>query len=571
MSKSVQSMRLDTGVSIRQRVGAHFSKAKTNDEDAKRLLDDLLLLPPHPDWAGDLTNWKEDPFQDRNWRFQRNSLRWLTPLVFMAEDGNEDAAVRWWNIVESWIDQNQAKPSRAKEPWYNMAVGQRAIALSLGASIVPEGSLDKYICELERHLDWLVDPQNLATQNHALHQHQGLFVLASLLRNKDAQDLAVQRMTELFVDAFDSEGLNDEGSTHYQKLNITWWKHAWRRVTSEQAPLPKDVSLRLRQAEVVLARMLGANRELVQVGDGAITEVSSGFSVATDWVISAGSSGEPIQHTSAVLTGGFAFSRGRWAKDAPSLTIRHGNPRSQGHGHFDQGAIWYSSGNTNWIVDSGFWSYERNDSIVDYLKSPLAHNIAYITNVEPDLSRPVDLQRNRITPKFDDFILRDRRFPEHDLRRRVVFIKELGIVMVIDSAKNLSEDQCLSQRLHLAPNLSTSPRENGLTLRSSQSRLDLQWHTELTNLRVECALQKNAQNWSYPKWKTRVPGHTVVSANRQSSPFSVFTINPKCSRVDQIVLLDGSNRGWLQFELIGSNIRQRISISGSVELDDLVE
>src|SRR5690625_1685621 len=221
---------------------------------ANAMLAGTLHLPPHEPWVdARLNDWNADPFGDRNWRFQRHTLRWLMPLVYQAEAGESECATAWLNIVRSWSEANPV-PAHHNEAWLDMAVGTRAISLTLGARIVPSSEYRWYVSLLEEHLNWLSNPNNLGRGNHALHMHQGLLVVASILKDHDGQNVAIERMVDQFVQSFDHEGMNDEESFGYHQLNMTWWTEAWQRAKLEAQPIPRDVEDRLTLASDVLAR-----------------------------------------------------------------------------------------------------------------------------------------------------------------------------------------------------------------------------------------------------------------------------------------------------------------------------
>lgn len=113
-----------------------------------------------------------------------------------------------------------------------MADGNRAIQLCIGAPIVDPNE-EWFTSLLEYHRDWLMDPKHIVGKNHGLHQHQGLLVLGAVLQDREALNTAVRRMEAQFETAFDYQGSNNEGSSAYHQMNMTWWGLAWKRVQLE--------------------------------------------------------------------------------------------------------------------------------------------------------------------------------------------------------------------------------------------------------------------------------------------------------------------------------------------------
>src|SRR5699024_1162961 len=173
------------------------------------------------------------------------TLRWLNPLRWAALEGDHDARREWVRVARAWADENiPAKKSRSPYAWKDMADGNRALQLTLGAPLV-ESDADWFIETLEYHRDWLVDEDNIVGKNHGLHQHIGLLTVSAILRDRASLKLAVDRMSRQFESTFDDQGANDEGSAAYHHLNMIWWKEAWERVALENVQTPRNVNERL--------------------------------------------------------------------------------------------------------------------------------------------------------------------------------------------------------------------------------------------------------------------------------------------------------------------------------------
>ncbi|MEK8227738.1 hypothetical protein NKG05_18965 [Oerskovia sp. M15] len=85
----------------------------------------------------------------------------------------------------------------------------RAQTLLFGLPYIekPEWLLDA----LERHGEWLLDPEHLGHSNHALHQHSALMMLGSSLGRTSWTTLALDRLEAHYASAYDDEGVNAEG------------------------------------------------------------------------------------------------------------------------------------------------------------------------------------------------------------------------------------------------------------------------------------------------------------------------------------------------------------------------
>src|SRR5690625_2481403 len=159
--------RLDLGVSERQVFGntASYSRPENLTQSLQTYWEGKLVLSPHPVWDGDPTDWTADAFTDKNWQFQQHTLRWLNPLRWAALEGDDKARQEWIRVVRSWaFDNIPAEKSKSPYAWKDMADGNRALQLTLGAPLVEAGS-DWFIETLEYHRDWLLDEDNIVGKN----------------------------------------------------------------------------------------------------------------------------------------------------------------------------------------------------------------------------------------------------------------------------------------------------------------------------------------------------------------------------------------------------------------------
>lgn len=521
-------------VADRQQIGAFFTYGAHSKAQAAELERGVLKLDPHPAWQGDLGRWDADPYKDRNWRFQRNSLRWVMPLIHASNRGSESARLLWQELALGWITSHQVPARRSSEVWYDMAVGLRAIVFSLGVRAIDSENLDMYVEELRRHQKWLMDEKNLSKQNHALHQHQGLFVLSALLADDEGQTIAISRMSELFFEAFDEEGLNDEGSSHYQKLNIGWWKQAWSRVSAESLQVPEGVKPRIKKAGEVLAHMTSPTGAVLQIGDGAEMRMGKGFDQHTDWSVSEGREGRRPAEDSRVLAGGFFFSRTGWDRRSSYYATRFGNIESQGHAHCDQAAVWYSARGIDWLVDSGFWSYERNDSRVDYLKGASAHNVSSLPGYPFDGSGDVTLDRHVVTPTYHDLILRDYRYQGVNLRRRIVFARPLELLAVIDTVSGIKQGEVLQQDWHLTDNVKVLAVNDGYKLSKQDEEIYMLWPTSSTKNDLIIASDGSLDAWLFPKWKTKIASTAIRSVTNGAPATAICLICPRSIEIESL-------------------------------------
>lgn len=515
---------LDLGVVDRQQIGASFTRQRSTARRARDVAAGVLHLSPHEAWRSeDLTDWSADPYGDRNWRFQRNTLRWLVPLSFVAEEGDEDAGAEWLRIVRSWTVTHSADLGTDREVWGDMATGLRAIVLSLGAHLVPSDEQAWFRELLELHRAWLADPANLGRGNHALHQHQGLLVVSSLLRNADGQRTAIERMERQFETAFDDEGANDEGSAAYHQLNMIWWAEAWDRVRAEGFATPAVVARRFDAADEVLAHLTLPSGDLVQIGDGPVTRTREGLGPHSAWAASGGTAGLAPPTTTKVLSRGYVLSRSDWTDSATHLALRHGQRPGSGHPHEDRASLLVHSGGVHWLVDSGFSSYQTNDPVVTYLRSQTAHNVPLLEGVPVDPDGEVVLAAANVEDDFREFVIRDERYEHHTLTRRVIHLLGPDCLLVLDSAAAVDGAAVtLTQRWHVNPEVRTRRTDRGFALVAGDTRAVMHWIGRHVRATRHEAQDGSPEGWVYPRWKTPVRSTVIRASARGPKPLAAL-------------------------------------------------
>ncbi|MEX3600474.1 heparinase II/III domain-containing protein [Kocuria carniphila] len=523
----METIELNLATADRQAFGKSYARTENTEEMAAAVLSGELHLPPHPVWRGDPVDWAADPFTDRNWQFQHHTLRWTNPLRWKALDGDAHARQEWLRIVRSWAENNvPAHQSPSKFAWKDMADGNRAIQLGLGARLVGQDDLPWFLELLTYHRDWLMDEAHIVGKNHGLHQHAGLLVVSAVLGDLDGMNVARGRMVEQFKSTFDAQGGNDEGSTSYHQLNLRWWVQSWQRVSLEGLEVPKDVKQRLSAAGTVLAHMAQPDGRLPQIGDSARGNVGVGLDPVSDFAATRGRSGMKPTETVRVLDNGYVFSRSGWGETRPveqesHLLIRHGVD-VRAHSHEDRGSVHIYANGRPWLVDSGFHSYQKNDPTRTYLHSREAHNVATVVGAKHDDSVPVELTRQIVEEEYHDFELVDRGYRNTVLRRRVVYLTGPDCWIVRDQVES-DEPVAMRQHWHADVDVSASRHDRGFELRDGKRSLNMIWLGGLPRLARHRAVDGDPRAWIGTRWKTQKPG-TLITADAPARASTLVTM-----------------------------------------------
>lgn len=556
---------LDLGVADRQAIGASYLRPKNLDSALARYWGGTLRLPPQPDWSGDFTNWTADPFKDRNWQFQHHTLRWVNPLRWAALEGDSDARAEWLRIARSWFDANvPASKAVGAFAWKDMADGNRAIQLALGAPLVPADAT-WFIELLEAHRAWLMDDENIVGGNHGLHQNAGLLVTGAVLRDAEALEKARARMVTAFDEAFDEQGTNEEGSTAYHQMNIRWWSEGWKRAAAEQLEVPAHVTERLDAAYRVLAHLAQPNGELPQIGDSARSKLTPGISGVTDFVATGGDAGTRPSETMKVLAGGYAISRSGWGDARPAAeeshaVIRHGS-YDRAHGHHDSGSVHLYTAGRRWLTDPGFHSYQTGDATRNYLSSRAAHNVPLIADRARDEAAPFELVRATSTDVADDFLLSDHGYDGVTLERRVTYLRGPDAWLVWDRASS-DRSITLEQHWQVDVGLTVRYRDRGFRLYDSERQMTISWLGGDVRPRRHDAVDGDLTGWIGTRWRTLETG-SRLTASTSGRAVQMTTLIGAHSP-DPLAVIDSyvMKNGTLIASLLRGNVWWVVTIDG---------
>lgn len=527
-SKSVTAVEdLDLGVSERQAFGAVYRKPAKHDVLTGLVKKGTLRLPPHPNWTGDVTDWQADPYKDRNWQFQHHTLRWLNPVRWSALEGDEGAAELWRNVAKSWGKTNvPAKKAVGLFAWKDMADGNRAIQLSLGAPLIrPQDTW--YIPLVRYHVDWLLDEKNIVKKNHALHQHLGLVVASAVLRDRSALNVAYDRLAKQFKSTFDTQGANDEGAVGYHEMNLKWWAQAWSRIEAEGLKIPDFAVARLEAGRTALAHMVLPNGTLPQIGDTNRLPVSKGLGSHVDFVATQGEEGEAPEGTAVAYDRGYIVSRSGWGTTRPladesHMLVRFGHDVLS-HSHQDRGSVHLYTRGRSWLTDSGFYSYQTGDLTRTHFLLRDAHNIAQLPDLAHTVRAEVSLERFTATEDVHDAVLHDHGYQDVELRRRTLFLPGPECWIVWDE---VSTPMQIQQRWLADIGVNVRRHDRGFELRSGDQTVSMVWLGAVPVFSRHPAKEGDLHGWIATKWKTVEPGTLITAKSPKNRQRSIVLIAP---------------------------------------------
>lgn len=517
-------MSLDFDAAARQSLGGSYRTATV-----QQLLGGILHLSPHPEWRLPATiDWGADPFQDVNWRSQFHMLRWLDPLRRAAAEGDAAARAMWIRYARSWVENNPRHAPAHQWVWSDMVDGIRAINLCLAAPVLrdhsPEdlGWLEQTIRD---HAEHLADPANLGHANHALHQHEALFVCACVLGDDTLRQLAVQRFNELLDAAYDEQGVNAEGAIAYHHNNYLWYERGLKRFDLEGVPRP-PAAARHALAPEEIAHATRPDGTFVSIGDtdgGDARRIRSPF---TKYVTSGGADGDAPADLLKIYDRGYLFARSGWGEtertfeEETFFSVSFG-AADRVHGHPDGGSLTLSADTVNWVVDPGKYQYgggiERK-----HMLSRDSHSLVSIEGRRPEKGAEVALTRRTLTQRSYDLLFTDSSFPDVDLTRRVIYSRTGDYLVVIDHVRS-PDPVTARQRWQLGPEVSASIAGQRVELSSGDRRAVLAYAGTAATLKQVTGSEKPFDGWVATGWKQKVPA-TAVTASKTGTSFRFITV-----------------------------------------------
>lgn len=354
---------------------------------ANRLLDGSIVIPGRPDVNSPKSiDWSMDPFNDNNWRFQFHSLSWIDPLrrAFL-KTGQTEYLGKYREILLSWHRFHILHGRHTPYSWYDMSTGIRVkiVAAALEA-VGPEEWLELL---LYKHGLYLSDDKFQDRKgNHTLHAMIGLLISAGYFSRQDWISRAVSKISSLFDECVDSEGVDYEGALQYQINNFRWYSEASQHITLVTGTEP-SFRHKLNMMPEFLAHATNTTGLYLQYGESDSMRASNPLqNLYLEWAGSQGIKGQKPVDVYRTYRSGYTFGRSGWNSHDFSngifYSLRHGPSYSDTpHGQRDSGAITLSRGKSEYIFESGRYRYDSSRES-SYLNSADAHSTILEANTE---------------------------------------------------------------------------------------------------------------------------------------------------------------------------------------------
>lgn len=323
-------------------------------------------------------DWRIDPFNERNWRFQLHSWRMLDNLMldYMAT-GDISSLKSTVDVIANWEKFHISQLQESDLSWQDMATGLRALKLGfLIQELVKNLNIVKteYILMLIRlayvHISEL-SQQKIADNNHGMFQAHGLSVLSYLLDDDINLQKGVSIICELLSEQFFNDGAHSENSDDYHWLVLRMLKEM---STFYPYSKNKDFNQLINNATLFSYWTCFPNNKPILIGDTGDSNRKIEFDMKFLKEYDKNVNMKFFEDS------GFFFIRSSF--EAPVnksfMVFFQTAYKNRVHRHADDFNILYFEYGKEILVDSGKYSYDYESSERKYVTSTRAHNCVLI-------------------------------------------------------------------------------------------------------------------------------------------------------------------------------------------------
>lgn len=481
-----------------------------------------VVLPTDPTWR--------DPLPERNWLYQLHSLGWTEHLWFAWErTGDARYRDRYVFILSDWARDNPRSRPPSRMSWDDHATANRGIVLAcaLRRVLPAPGWLE---AAAVAHGQALADEGFYVQEgNHALRQAVALLDLACTLAEPGWRDLAHRRLETLAHESIDEEGVNNEQSDWYHAYNHRLYTEAIDRMAGCGLVASPEMRLRVAMMPRFTAWISTPGGRTAMIGDTPDEAIADVPLTEVEFVTSGGTRGiRPIERA-RVWTAGYATFRSGWGERRPladetAVWARFG-PTRRFHGHRDAASVLLSAYGDRLLLDAGGPFRYMPVRERSWVRSERAHNTVTVKGARMRAG-PTSLIARAHGEGFDFVALRHRNYPGLSHVRRVLYSRELDVVLVDDDLTS-RRPRTFQQWWHLHPD--AHPQMVASTLRTRRPdgpNVMVRQLVSGTKDRIHRGDWHPIQGWITPRYGSLVRAPVAEFARRGAGARFVTLIVP---------------------------------------------
>jgi hypothetical protein len=504
--------------------------------------------------------WKEDPFRDVNWVFRYQSLRFILPLVRTWHSTGDTWYIRRAVfLVRDWIADNPRSAPASRVAWGDLQTAWRAMVLACIVQALPDATWARNA--LASHARLLATPSFYRWHgNHALGQDRALMIAGCTLRRPAWVRLATRRLTALVVDSVDDQGVTNEQAVFYQYYNYSGYRAAADRLRRCGYAVPPALR-RIDRMPVFLAHATLPDGTYVMLGDTVRRSAASIAGTPAEFAATFGRRGPRPAAVFARYRAGFVFGRTGWGerrafRDEAAYSLRFG-PGQRSHGHAEHGSVTLYAYGKRLVDDSGTFTLNQ-DRWRWFALGRTAHNVVTVDGVAYKPSTTAPLTMTRSGAARDDLTVVDRGNAGVVHRRRVLFSRRLGYLVVEDRV-SASTSRTFRQLWHL--DAGTAPIVSARTVRTTRAAGNVRIIQLAVDAKQRIVEGRSApvQGWISDNLSRRRPAPVVEAVARGRSVRYLTLVVPTRRPNDRVFVSNVrlTPGGW-SFDIDVAGVREHI-------------
>lgn len=364
--------------------------------------------------------------------------------------------------------------------YYDFAIANRVIIITEYIDLcnrykyeIDKNIFEKIIKILKKDINILFDDNHYRWDNHGLMMDRALLQYASLFKyeldSKSILEKSIERIRKQFEVSFGEEYLNIENSSEYHYLNYALFKDINDFIKQNNLELE---TFNLEEVYNNHCLLLKNDRTYPLIGDTS-----------------------KIKYRDPVINESKIFNKSGVAliKDDLIYFLCKSGFISTAHKHYDDNSFFLNYDNKDIFIDSGKYSYNNNDEMRKYIKSPIAHNTISVNEELYTLEIKDGL--SGITSAFIDnevaiINMFNNRYKNCTFTRRFIVIKP-NIIIVINDISSNSENRYL-QMFNMNENFKVIDNgDNNIVLADNNHLVSICEHKQQSKINKYYGLNKD--------------------------------------------------------------------------------
>lgn len=474
--------------------------------------------------------WDDDPFSDRNWRYQLNAWRMIDPYIDQYyKKKNPELLFEALDYIRDWYDFHIVEGKPNDYAWYDMSKGLRGIYIALFISLDRDGTITLETADRDmlqdlaaRHVKKTHEIK-ISPNNHGLFQLAGLTMICSVEPEKPYCEnelaFAQEQIKELLDKQFTSQGIHVENSPSYHYFVY----NSVQRIGALRGIVDPETMATIRANRGWLAF---PNRRIAQIGD------SAGNTNPLDSDLGKECLGpDACYSVGRFEESGYAIIRDLPSQNPDSMIFVTGMSHNTVHSHTDPLSFELFEFGRMIFVDGGKYGF-NNDEKRRFITSPRAHNTLSLAQkkIIQKQIKLVGSQLEEIKTIDGAFVIQgEAEYPGILSFRRTLEYRPEKSLRITDKVHPDPEllgnpKERIISNLQLAPDLTPVMTENGFRVKIGNRQM------QGTLISKDCVLQVSRgqvnpySGWYSPEYLVIKPLSTIKAICKTDTPEIVWDI-----------------------------------------------